>query len=813
MKRNKLVAILLVFAIIQTCAIALCMPTVAAYSAEDSNTYSTATKAGSSYIKYESRYHIQGSFDDWDVGYVLGNNGDGTVSTVVRLSAGTYEFKIYNSYTTEYYGNSGTINLSEGTCQNWGFRIKDKNTGVDTPNAKWIAQTGFYKITVDVSNRDRFGVTIVRTSSIADYGWYLEGTNNITRELFATDTEGVASCRATLNAGGYYFRIANVTSTGTVYYGNHGVFTDDTIGTYAYTYKESVGDKYSMLETIGGVYRFTIDTRQENPTVKIEYLYEANPGELITVYFVPMYYDSGYHEFYSWDAAYVYPMDSNTQGIGTAYPGEKMSYLSEIGKYVAQIPKNTEMIKFSDGTSANKRTENLSINASSAHNTIFYLDNYLSDNKWSVRRGDKYTPSPDFTCYTVVFTDYDDTILDVQSIARGYDAVAPEVPDREGYIFTGWSKSFDKITSDCTIQAMYEKTAPTSTLKVEVAGGTGFTISINDSTGVPQGSFYSNDKIPLGATVTVTANDTSDAKFMGWYNGQNYMIISKDQSYTFTASGNNFIKAVYSTPVEGVQLVTFKHDKIGKFGRVLDTQYYSSPDEIAFPEDPTSVGYDFAGWSMTEAEIQAALAKGEDVEVVTTWTRQIVYVDVTVQGGTGTGTYIANAGITVTAGEAPEGEKFAYWTDANGKIRSYSTDYKFYPTEDTTVTAVFVPEDEEIVEKILVSVDTIDTVSVAAKNQFYFSWYVPEDYDLVKVGILGVNKDNYNEETFYTGTTDSNVYDRGPSGTAAYSGTSVWAKSNVTVGQTWVAKAYVQYRDANGNIQTVYSDLTEATKA
>ena len=140
-----------------------------------------------------------------------------------------------------------------------------------------------------------------------------------------------------------------------------------------------------------------------------------------------------------------------------------------------------------------------------------------------------------------------------------------------------------------------------------------------------------------------------------------------------------------------------------------------------------------------------------------------------------------------------------------------SEEYKFFPASDTTVTAVYVPDYETIEEKILVNVDYIDYVSQAAANKAAFgtSFYVPGEYSFVKAGLIAVNKDNYNEETFYVGTSDSNVYDRS---STVNNGVFNWSKSNVFSGQTWVAKAYVQYRDENGDIQTVYSDLFEATK-
>jgi len=275
---------------------------------------------------------------------------------------------------------------------------------------------------------------------------------------------------------------------------------------------------------------------------------------------------------------------------------------------------------------------------------------------------------------------------------------------------------------------------------------------------------------------------------------------------------------MYKTEVAGVQLVTFKNDKAaGGMGQFIEMQYYAAGEEISFPADPSQVGFDFAGWNMTAEEIKAAIAAGENVTVLATWTKQIVKVNITVNGGTGAGIYDANYAVTVTANAPAAGQKFAYWVDNTGKIRSYETTYKFYPSADTTLTAVFVAEDTAIDYEILVSLDTIDTVSAGTSNVFYFSWYVPTEelgINFVKAGILAINKDFYDETKFYVGSGLANMYDRGPSGANNKPVNQFsWTKSNVPSGQTWVAKAYVQYKvNGSNEVITVYSDIVEATK-
>ena len=58
--------------------------------------------------------------------------------------------------------------------------------------------------------------------------------------------------------------------------------------------------------------------------------------------------------------------------------------------------------------------------------------------------------------YTVVFKDWDGTILSEQTVPEGTSASAPANPTREGYNFIGWDVSFSNVTSNLTVTAQYE---------------------------------------------------------------------------------------------------------------------------------------------------------------------------------------------------------------------------------------------------------------------------------------------------------------------------------------------------------------------
>ena len=58
--------------------------------------------------------------------------------------------------------------------------------------------------------------------------------------------------------------------------------------------------------------------------------------------------------------------------------------------------------------------------------------------------------------YTVTFVDFDGTVLETQEVPYGGAAQAPADPTRDGYTFTGWDITFDPVTSDLTVTALYE---------------------------------------------------------------------------------------------------------------------------------------------------------------------------------------------------------------------------------------------------------------------------------------------------------------------------------------------------------------------
>lgn len=91
------------------------------------------------------------------------------------------------------------------------------------------------------------------------------------------------------------------------------------------------------------------------------------------------------------------------------------------------------------------------------------------------------TTKPAPKTYTVVFKDYDGTVLKTDNVVAGESATAPDEPQRAGYAFSGWDKSFDNVIGDLVVTAVYEKlNIPTVEIgNVKAVAGTTVEVPVN----------------------------------------------------------------------------------------------------------------------------------------------------------------------------------------------------------------------------------------------------------------------------------------------------------------------------------------------
>ena len=150
-----------------------------------------------------------------------------------------------------------------------------------------------------------------------------------------------------------------------------------------------------------------------------------------------------------------------------------------------------------------------------------------------------YTTS---TTYTVRFLDWDNSVISTQTVTRGGSATAPPNPTRDGYVFTGWDKSFTNITANTDIHAQY-------TIKT-------YTVRFLDW----NGTVLDTQTINHGSNATPPPNPTRDGyTFSGWSGNYTNVTANVDiiAQYTKNSSGGEV-----DTSVKNIKLGNSTIDKL-----------------------------------------------------------------------------------------------------------------------------------------------------------------------------------------------------------------------------------------------------------
>lgn len=105
--------------------------------------------------------------------------------------------------------------------------------------------------------------------------------------------------------------------------------------------------------------------------------------------------------------------------------------------------------------------------------------------------------------YDVNFKDWDDTVIEVQSVEHGADAAAPNSPTRKGYRFIGWDNVFKNITKDLTVTAQYEEIEELVIAQDDLGA---------NAEGLNDGVSFSEEELKQDVTVklTVTVKEEKD---------------------------------------------------------------------------------------------------------------------------------------------------------------------------------------------------------------------------------------------------------------------------------------------------------------
>ena len=320
---------------------------------------------------------------------------------------------------------------------------------------------------------------------------------------------------------------------------------------------------------------------------------------------------------------------------------------------------------------------------------------------------------------------YAEGITVTASAISGYNFVGWFVNEYTGTPYSTELTCAVKPTADCTMIAVYEP----------ISGGKFWlTVTASEFTvngGAVQDS-YLYEQFAVGASVTV--NFTGSENFLYWVNASN-KVVSTEKSYTFIMGSETTLKAVYGKARQNQATVVF----ISHSDQIISSKAYTTSDTIQFPVPPIKMGCTFTGWSMTEAEIRAAMANNSGIiQVRARYTEPSIACTVTVVYPEGTDNQVVNAvvgkAIDVTAKDI-EGKTFSYWTDDKGTVLGYTKTLKLAPSGDMTVKAVY---DENAEVKPVISMTAIDA---SAGNGYWVVSFtatraVPAGYEMVKQGIL-----------------------------------------------------------------------------
>ena len=315
-------------------------------------------------------------------------------------------------------------------------------------------------------------------------------------------------------------------------------------------------------------------------------------------------------------------------------------------------------------------------------------------------------------------------------------------------------------------------------------------------------------KFAENGTYTLVATPNENCTFVGWQTGNK--IVSTDATYTTVAIADITYTPVFAESAKPVQF-TF----VDMFNNVISSQSVASGADVKIPQAPTYTGYTFTGWSVDEAAIKAATSSmtvyaqyekdaAATYTVTTDADATVAYGSNSAQGTLADIPY----GTQVTVSKA---DATAWAID--GKIVAYGDSYTFYVASDVTVKAASATTQAPVVAAV-----SANQVAGSYKVEFVATRAMVDGCTYLKSGFV------YGKNLTDADLTLANV---GKKGSADNSGVVKAAYANSTEGSTQFilsyglsaqngtasAKAFLTYKDQNGKVKTVYSDVMSHTYA
>lgn len=309
-------------------------------------------------------------------------------------------------------------------------------------------------------------------------------------------------------------------------------------------------------------------------------------------------------------------------------------------------------------------------------------------------------------------------------------------------------------------------------------------------------------KFAENGTYTLVATPNADCTFVGWQTGNK--IVSTDATYTTVAIADITYTPVFAESAKPVQF-TF----VDMFNNVISSQSVASGADVKIPQAPTYTGYTFTGWSVDEAAIKAATSS---MTVYAQYEKDAAATYTVTTDADATVAYGSNS-AQGTLADIPYGTQVTVSKDGatawaiDGKIVAYGDSYTFYVASDVTVKAASATTQAPVVAAV-----SANQVAGSYKVEFVATRAMVDGCTYLKSGFV------YGKNLTDADLTLANV---GKKGSADNSGVVKAAYANSTEGSTQFilsygisaqtgtasAKAFLTYKDQNGKVQTVYSDV------
>lgn len=284
-----------------------------------------------------------------------------------------------------------------------------------------------------------------------------------------------------------------------------------------------------------------------------------------------------------------------------------------------------------------------------------FLKPLTKDSK--VKNGDTVYVKWTINKYTVTFMDGEKVLETFTNVPHGSAVTAPEVPKKDGKTFKGWDKDFSNVTSDLTINAVYdvhtftvtfkdgEKVIETQTVEYEAAATAPDTARLSPPEGMHfaewdkdfskvtedievsavyelneytvifknEETVISTQPVKHGSAATApNVVDTATKKFVGWDksfdNVTNDLIVNakfEKQKYTLTFIDHNDQEI---------------HKKVLEWGAPVEEEYYTANGKV---EENITGPFQYEGW-YDQSDTGKTII--EDFSELTMPTRDLTYV-------------------------------------------------------------------------------------------------------------------------------------------------------------------------------------------